>query len=117
MVKEFNIDNYQYVEEHIPFSQWIQSYRPKANQFNSDAAFGGLLFLHEGAQWEFVVGQFNQNQWTLYRDEDGTLKIRNGMQVRGRLGYFVCSVMHNSHGTIIVDGVPESELNRMACGI
>lgn len=117
MAKEFNIDNYKYEEEYLSFRDWAQAYKPKANHLKSDAAFGGLLFEHEGEQWDYVVGQYNQLQWTLYRDEDGTLKIRNGMQVRGRIGYFICSTMHNSHATLIVGGVPETELARTACGI
>jgi hypothetical protein len=108
MSKEFNLDNYKYEEEHVTFSDWLQGYRPQANHLNSAAAFDGLLYVHEGAEWDYVVGQYNQKQWTLYRDSDGVLKIRNGLRVDGRLGYFICSNMHNSHGTIIVGGLPES---------
>jgi hypothetical protein len=117
MAKEFNPDNYKYEEEHISYRDWVQAYRPEANQIDSAAAFGGLLYLHEGAQWQHVVSQYNQKQWTLYRDEDGALKLRNGLRVKGRLGYFICSNMHNSHATLIVGGMPESELTRAACGI
>ena len=31
MSKEFNIDDYQYVEEHIDFTQWLQAYQPQPN--------------------------------------------------------------------------------------
>jgi hypothetical protein len=117
MSKEFNINNYKYEEEHIRYSDWVQGYRPQVNHLKSDAAFGGLLFEHEGDQWDYVVAQVNQLQWTLYRDDEGVLRIRNGLQVRGRLGYFICSNMHNSHATILVGGFPESELTRAACGI
>jgi hypothetical protein len=107
MAKEFNIDDYQYVEEHVTYEQWAASYLPQQNHLNPDAKFAGTLFEHSGEQWDFIVRQPNQQQWTLVRQEDGTLNIRNGLAVRGRLGYFFCERLHNSHGTIIVDDLPD----------
>jgi hypothetical protein len=117
MPKEFNIDDYQYTEEHLGYSEWARGYLPKANHVNSAAKFGGLLFEHQGPEWDFIVRQPNQQQWTLIRDDEGQLLIRNGLAVKGRLGYFFTEHMHNSHATILVKPVPESELDRAACGI
>jgi hypothetical protein len=117
MSKEFNIDNYKYVETIISLSEWLQAYKPLPNEFNHEARFSGLLYEHEGQEWDHVVKQYNQNQWTLYRDEDGTLKIKNGLRVQGRIGYFLGKVMHNSHETIIVDGFNEGALEHRICGI
>jgi hypothetical protein len=113
MAKEFNLDDYKYVEEHMSYTQWLASYRPQRNHLNSDAKFDGALFEHSGEQWEHIRAIPVQSLWTLFRDEDGRLLIRNGLTVRGRLGYFLGEVGHNAHGTIIVDGVPEdaSDLN------
>lgn len=117
MPKEFNIDDYQYTEERIGFSQWLQAYKPQPNLLNHDAKFSGLLFEHHGEEWDFIVKQPNQLQWTLYRDdEDGKLYIRNGLRVKGRVGYFYGHQMHNSHATIIVDGVSEANLEHQVCG-
>lgn len=110
MPKEFNIDDYQYTEEVIPLSQWQEMYKPQPNKFNPEARFGGLLYEHDGEQWEHVVSQQNHYQWTLFQDEDKTLKIKNGLVVRGRIGYFLCEVTHNSHATFIVNEVQETML-------
>jgi hypothetical protein len=109
MLKEFNIDNYQYVEEHIPFSVWLQSYKPQPNHLNPEARLSGLLYEHQGEEWEYI-GQLPVYEfWTVY-EEDGVLKIRNGYQVRGRLGYVIAQVGHNAHGTILVDGLSKEML-------
>ena len=104
MSKEFNIDDYQYTEEHITFSQWLQGYQPQPNEFAHDARLSGLLLEHEGAQWEEVMKTSAANIWTVF-EEDGQLKMRNGYQVRGRIGYVLGKNMHNAHGTIFVDGL------------
>lgn len=104
MTKEFNINNYQYTEEHITYEQFL-GYRPRKNHLDPDAAFNGLLYQHDGDQWQHIMQLPSAKIWTLYTDESGALKIRNGYQVRGRLGYFHCENMHNAHGTIIVDGL------------
>lgn len=109
MAKEFNLENYKYVEEHLLYSQWLERYKPQQNPFIPHAKFGGALFEHDGEQWEHIRATSIQSVWTLFRDEDGRLLIRNGLTVRGRLGYFLGSVGHNAHGTIIVDYVPEPD--------
>lgn len=109
MTKEFNLADYQYAEEHITFNEFLR-YGPLQNTFDPTATFNGTLFKHEGEQWQRIVSLSAANIWTLY-EEDGVLKIRNGYQVRGRLGYFHCEHMHNAHRTIIVDDVPAADLN------
>ena len=107
MTKEFNLDNYKYVEEHIPYGKFLE-YQPRPNHLNSDAKFGGALFDPTGEELKYILQLPVHNIWTLY-EEDGQVKIRNGQQVRGRLGYFHCDVGHNAHATIIVDGVPAAD--------
>lgn len=104
MSKEFNLANYQYTEEHITFDEFLK-YGPRKNTFDPAASFDGTLFRHEGKQWDHIVQLPSSNIWTLFTDEHGAFKIRNGYQVNGRLGYFHTDHMHNAHGTIIVDGV------------
>lgn len=117
MAKEFDLNNYQYTETVLTLSEWLQSYKPQPNEFDHEARFSGLLYEHDGEQWEHVVGQHNQYQWTLFEDEDGTLKIKNGLVVRGRIGYFLCKVMHNSHATFLVKGFPSGAVEHRICGI
>ena len=117
MPKEFNIDDYQYTEEHLTLSQWLQGYKPEPNEINHDARFSGLLYEHEGAEWEHVVSQYNNKQWTLYREDDGKVYIKNGLRVKGRIGYFLSKNAHNSHATIIVTDVPEAAVEHQVCGI
>jgi hypothetical protein len=107
MAKEFNLDDYKYEEEHIPYDQWLHAYEPQQNHLNPDAKFDGRLYEHQGLEWDFIGRQINHHQWTLVRTEDGRLLIRNGLAVKGRLGYFFSQNMHNAHATIIVDGVPD----------
>jgi len=104
MTKEFNLENYQYTEQHITFNEFL-NYGPRLNHLDSAASFNGTLFRHEGAQWNHIAQLPSSNIWTLYTDDHGAFKIRNGYQVRGRLGYFHCDNMHNAHVTIIVDGI------------
>ncbi len=110
MPKEFNLDNYKYVEEHILFSQWLQSYKPQPNHLNPEARLSGLLYEHSGAEWDHIAQLPVQQFWTVY-EEDGVLKIRNGYQVRGRIGYVVTHSMHNAHGTVMVDGLTQDMLD------
>jgi hypothetical protein len=109
MPKEFNLENYKYVEEHLLYSEWLARYQPQQNHLIPHAKFTGTLFEHDGPQWEYIRAIPVQELWTLFRDEDGRLLIRNGLAVRGRLGYFLTGVRHNAHGTIIVDYVPEPD--------
>ena len=111
MTKEFNIDNYQYVEEHIDFSQWLQSYKPQPNAFRHEARLSGLLLEHESAEWEQVMKTSAANIWTIFHDDRGNLLMRNGYQVRGRIGYVLSGVRHNAHGTIFVDGLTQEHLD------
>lgn len=111
MSKEFDLNNYQYVETLLTFNEWMNSYKPQPNKYNSDAKFGGLLYEHEGDQWEHVVSQTIHNVWTLFEDEDGTVKIKNGLVVRGRIGYFLSEVQHNPHQTFVVIGLAEGDKN------
>ena len=111
MAKEFNLDDYKYEEEHIPYEQWLHGYEPQRNHLNVDAKFGGRLYEHQDLEWDFIVRQPNQCQWTLVRTEDGRLMIKNGLAVKGRLGYFFSEKLHNSHATIIVDDVPDPDLD------
>jgi len=110
MAKEFNIDNYQYTEEHINFSQWLQAYQPQPNEFIHDARLSGLLLEHEGDQWEHVMKTSAAYIWTVFEDDQGKLLIRNGYQVRGRIGYVIGKNMHNAHGTIFVDDLSQELL-------
>lgn len=107
MNKEFNLDNYKYVEEHITWDQFL-AHKPLPNELNIDAKFGGALFEPFGEELAHILQRPVHYIWTLY-EEDGQLKLRNGHQVRGRLGYFECEQMHNAHATILVDGVPGSD--------
>lgn len=100
--KEFDLNNYQYTEEHITFNEFLK-YGPQLNHLDPAASFNGLLYQHRGEEWDHIVQLSAASIWTLFTDGDGQLKIRNGYQVRGRLGYFHCAQMHNAHGTIIVD--------------
>jgi hypothetical protein len=102
--KEFNLDDYQYSEEHITFDEFLR-YQPLKNDLDPAASFDGALFRHEGDQWVHIAKLSAANIWTLFTDRDGSLRIRNGYQVDGRLGYFHCAQMHNAHRTIIVDGL------------
>lgn len=117
MPKEFNIDDYQYTEERITLSDWLQAYKPQPNEINHEARFSGLLYEHDGAEWEYVSSQFNQSQWTMCRADDGKLYVKNGLSVNGKVGYFVCMNMHNSHATVIVTDIPEAALEHRICGI
>lgn len=110
MSKEFNIDDYQYVEEHIDFTQWLQAYQPQPNEFVHEARLSGLLLEHEGDQWEHVMKTSAAYIWTVFHDDQGKLLIRNGYQVRGRIGYVIGGRMHNAHGTIFVDGLTQEML-------
>ncbi len=109
MSKEFNLDNYKYVEEHLTFSRWLQDYKPQPNHLNLEARLSGLLYEHEGDQWQHIMQLPVHQFWTVY-EEGGVLKIRNGYQVRGRIGYVVTHNMHNAHGTYIVDGLSKEML-------
>jgi hypothetical protein len=108
MPKEFNLDDYQYVEEHITYADFLR-YGPQKNHLDDAAAFNGTLYQHVDAQWDHIVQLPVGLIWTLYRAEDGLLKIRNGYRVDGRLGYFHCAQHHNAHGTIVVidDGLED----------
>jgi hypothetical protein len=110
MAKEFNLDDYQYTEEHINFSQWLQAYQPQPNEFIHDARLSGLLLEHEGDQWEHVMKTSAAYIWTVFEDDQGKLLIRNGYQVRGRIGYVIGKNMHNAHGTIFVDDLSQELL-------
>jgi hypothetical protein len=112
MTKEFDLNNYQYTEDHITFDQFL-GYRPIKNPFADDgSSFNGTLFLHQDEEWQHIVSLSAASLWTLY-EEEGVIKIRNGYQVNGRLGYFHCEQMHNAHGTIVVtSGIPTAGLTQ-----
>lgn len=110
MLKEFNIDNYRYVEESLTFSQWLKDHRPQKNHLDPEARLDGMLYEHEGEQWEYIVQLPTMKFWTLY-EEAGQLKIRNGYQVRGRIGYIVTEAPHNAHRTILIEDVTQEMLN------
>ena len=105
MLREFNLDDYQYTEEHITFDEWVERYRPNKNHLDPAATFNGMLYQHDGEEWAHIVQLRVHEIWTLYTDGD-ELKIRNGYQVPARLGYFHCPNFHNPQQTIIVDNVP-----------
>jgi hypothetical protein len=109
MPKEFNLNKYVYTEEHVNFSQWMQAYQPLPNTFNEDAKFSGLLYGTSGPEWEHVMGTSAASIWTVF-EEDGMLKMRNGYQVRGRIGHVLTNRMHNAHITIMVDGLSREML-------
>lgn len=110
MPKEFDINNYQYTEEHIDFSQWLQAYQPQPNAFMEDARLSGLLLEHEGDQWVEVMKTSAAYIWTVFHDDQGNLLMRNGYQVRGRIGYVLGARMHNAHSTIFVEGLTQGML-------
>ena len=110
MSKEFDLNNYQYIENVVTFNDWLRDYKPQPNTFNDAAPVNGLLHEHDGAQWDHVVRQRVHNLWTLFKDEAGVLKIKNGLVVRGRLGYFLCEVQHNPHVTFVVNQIPDGLL-------
>lgn len=107
MSKEFDLSNYQYVETVLSVDEWLRNYKPQPNKFDDAARFSGLLYEHDGlTQWEHVVSQPIHNVWTLFQDEGGTLKVKNGLVVRGRVGYFLSEVQHDPHQTFVVASVP-----------
>lgn len=110
MLKEFNIDNYRYIEDRISLSEWLQAYKPQPNHLNPQARFSGLLYEHAGAEWDHISQLPVYEFWTVY-EEDGVLRIRNGYQVRGRLGYVIAKTGHNAHATILVDGLSQEMLD------
>ncbi len=109
MLKEFNLNNYQYVEDHLSFSNWLSSHRPQKNHLDPEARLNGFLYEHEGDQWDHIVQLPTETFWTVY-EENNQIKIRNGYQVRGRIGYVITSVPHNAHRTIIVDDLTKEML-------
>lgn len=110
MLKEFNLDNYKYVEEKISYGVFLSQYLPLNNHLKQDARLDGILYEHEGEQWQHIMQLSSANIWTLF-EEDGQLRIRNGYQVRGRIGYIHCKNMHNAHTTIMVDGLTQEMLD------
>ena len=108
MAKEFDLNDYQYVETLMTVDEWLSNYKPQPNKSNDAASFDGLLYEHQGDEWEHVVSQPIHNVWTLFKDEAGTTKIKNGLVVRGRIGYFLSEVQHNPHQTFVVTDVDYS---------
>lgn len=108
MSKEFDLNNYQYTETLMTVDDWRRDYSPQPNKFNAAASFGGLLYEHQGEEWEHVVSQPIHNVWTLFKDEGDVLKIKNGLVVRDRVGYFLSEVQHNPHQTFVVTDVDNS---------
>jgi hypothetical protein len=107
MSKEFDLNNYQYVETLMTVDEWLRDYKPQPNKFNEEARFNGLLYEHDGlTQWEHVVSRPIHNVWTLFQDEGGALKVKNGLVVRSRIGYFLSEVQHNPHQTFVITDVP-----------
>lgn len=94
MLKEFNIDDYKYEEKDMPWEVWKSSFLPTKNIFNPTGPLEGMLFIHEGVDWNYVVGQYVQKLWTLI-EEDGKFYLTNGLYVKGRVGYTICERMHN----------------------
>jgi hypothetical protein len=105
MAKEFNLDNYKYVEQHISYEDFLK-HGPLKNHLNEVSPYGGTLYGTTGEDLKHILQLPVHNVWTLF-EEDGVLKLRNGQQVRGRLGFFHCENMHNAHATIFVDDVPD----------
>jgi hypothetical protein len=91
----FDISKYVYEVKPMTWDTWEKAFVPQANQFKSDAKFGGRLFEHEGEQWNFIVAQHAQQLWTLLEEDSGELVLRNGIYVNGRKGYFFCDRWHN----------------------
>lgn len=105
MSKEFDLSNYQYTETLMTVDDWRRDYKPQLNKLNGAASFDGMLYEHQGEEWEHVVSQPIHNVWTLFKDEGGALKIKNGLVVRDRVGYFLSEVQHNPHQTFVVTNV------------
>lgn len=108
MAKEFNLDDYQYVETVLDFDSWKRDYKPQLNSFNGGARFDGMLYEHQDEEWVHVSSQPIHNVWTLFRTEDGSLKIKNGLVVRGRIGYFLSEIQHDPHRTFVVTAIDDS---------
>ena len=90
-MQEFDLNNYRYEVLEQSYTDWLRSYLPTKNEIIADAKLDGILFEHEGEQWEFIKTQSAQQLWSLIRQEDGRLVLRNGYAgVRGLQGYVFC---------------------------
>lgn len=87
----FDINNYKYEEKTVSFDQWSRSYLPVKNHITEGSRLNGALFATSGEDWEFIKTQSAQLLWSLVRQEDGHLVLRNGyVGVRGLEGYVLC---------------------------
>ena len=90
-MQEFDLNNYRYEKKTQSYTEWLQSYLPTKNEIIEGARLNGMLFENTGAQWEFIKTQSAQQLWSLIRQEDGRLVLRNGYAgVRGLEGYVFC---------------------------
>jgi hypothetical protein len=93
----FDESKYKYQFTELPWRTWEEAFKPQKNSHNPEAPFSGRLFRHgHHPEWEHLIGQYVQQIWTLYEEEDGTLVLRNGIYVKGGRGHFLCEVFHNS---------------------
>jgi hypothetical protein len=90
-----DLSKYTYELKTMPWNTWQEAFLPVQNEINVHAKYGGRFFVHEGEEWQHVVGHFAQQIWTMVEEEDGTLVLRNGVYVKNRRGYFLCERMHN----------------------
>jgi hypothetical protein len=92
----FDATKYKYEVKSMPWHQWKSSFLPQRNKFQIKAAVDGMLLVPEGVEWNYTVGQYAQQLWTLsFNEKDGKYYLSNGLYVMGRVGYIVCERMHN----------------------
>ena len=75
----------------INTDQFFDTYKPIANQFDSNASWGGCMFETYGEELEFVMAQDPNHIWTIVDGEDD-VEITNGYHLVNRIGYFVSEV-------------------------
>lgn len=102
----FDINNYKYEVKTLSYEDWERAFAPNKNHLVDNAPLHGMLYKHEAEEWKFIVGQYAQQLWTVL-DEGGKLLMKNGLYVKGRLGYVFCDHMHNPREFFNVEVDPE----------
>lgn len=96
MLKEFNIDDYKYVVQDMPYEEFTRNMLPLQNDVTPTDLVNGWLLEHDnGPQWDKVRSSYVQSVWTVV-EEDGALCLRNGLLLKNRRGYVLCERYHNA---------------------
>ena len=80
----------------MPYSKWVERFKPIKNPFDGNAAVNGYLFQASRQQWDFVSKQPPEHVWTLTITD----LTRSTLWAIGEGIHYV-----NMHG-YIVTGVP-----------